>query len=182
MHHNDHGIEEFEKGLYPKIEHLDEIDKDTIYFDGINKIEGEITKIIDKHPNSRVVVFIDDLDRCSPKKALEVFESIKVFLDLKGFIYILGLSQETIDKIITGEYEKSGIKGEHYIRKIIQIPIIVPYWSTSDLEQLIEQVLSKKLDAEYARIITENKGMITSAVELNPREIKRFVNNFHCFI
>ena len=77
MHHNDHGIEEFEKGLYPKIEHLDEIDKDTIYFDGINKIEGEITKIIDKHPNSRVVVFIDDLDRCSPKKALEVFESIK---------------------------------------------------------------------------------------------------------
>ena len=32
--------------------------------------------------NKRILVFIDDLDRCSPKTTLEVFESIKAFLDI----------------------------------------------------------------------------------------------------
>lgn len=59
---------------------LAELDRDTIYFDGINKIEIDMAKIMEKYHGSRVIVFIDDLDRCSPKKALEVFESVKVFL------------------------------------------------------------------------------------------------------
>lgn len=57
-----------------------EADKDTIYFHGIKQIEDAMNKVLEESPKSRIVVFIDDLDRCSPKKALEVFESIKVFL------------------------------------------------------------------------------------------------------
>jgi predicted KAP-like P-loop ATPase len=53
-------------------------------------------KISEANSNNRIIIFIDDLDRCSPKTTLEVFESIKVFLGLEGFIYIVGLSHETI--------------------------------------------------------------------------------------
>jgi nucleoside-triphosphatase THEP1 len=38
-----------------------EEDKDTIYFDGIKKIEKAINCIIKEHPLSRIVVFVDDL-------------------------------------------------------------------------------------------------------------------------
>ena len=38
-----------------------------------------------------IVVFIDDLDRCNPEKALEILESVKSFLDVEGIIYVLGL-------------------------------------------------------------------------------------------
>jgi len=81
----DNGVEEFKETLLPQMDLLAEVDRDTIYFDGIYKIEREMRKIIDKYPSSRVVVFIDDLDRCSPKKALEVLESVKVFLGIDGF-------------------------------------------------------------------------------------------------
>jgi len=87
---------------------------------------------MDKYPSSRVIVFIDDLDRCSSKKAIEVLESVKVFLGIDGFLYIMGISHETIAKLISAEYEKSGIKGEQYIKKIIQIPPLLhkllSYW------------------------------------------------------
>ena len=43
------------------------------------------------------------------------------------------------------KYEKSGITGEQYIKKIIQIPIMVPEWNSSDIANLIEEVIIKNL-------------------------------------
>jgi predicted KAP-like P-loop ATPase len=103
---------------------------------------------------SKLIFFIDDLDRCSPKKALEVFESVKVFLGLKGFMYIIGLSHETISKLITAEYQNSSIKKEQHIRKIIQIRITIPEWNDVDINELIHN-LSTKLDDKYKEIIEQ---------------------------
>jgi uncharacterized protein YjbI with pentapeptide repeats len=171
------GLDELEKSLLPKMDLLDAVDRDTIYFDGIKKIEEEMQNIIQKYPQSRVVVFIDDVDRCSPNTVLEVFESTKVFLGIEGFIYIIGLSYETIAKLFTAEYDKSGIKGDQYIRKIIQIPIMIPDWNFTDVRTLIENI-SHKLDKKYSDIVSRNIDLIATGVELNPREVKRFINNF----
>jgi len=166
--------------LIPKIELLTEVnEKDTIYFDGLDNIEEEIIAIREKGQPIRIVVFIDDLDRCSPKKALEVFESVKVFLGVDGFIYIIGLSYETISKLITAEYGKSDIKGDQYIKKIIQIPITLPEWSHDDVSKLINDFIKRGiLNKKYLKIIKTNKDLIAKAVENNPRETKRFINNF----
>ena len=56
------GEEELEKKLLPKMDLLSKVDKDTIYFDGIDKIEKEMRKVTE---TNRIVVFVDDLDRCS---------------------------------------------------------------------------------------------------------------------
>lgn len=80
--------------------------------------------------------------------------------------------------MISAEYEKSGIKGEQYIKKIIQIPIMVPEWNSNDLGNLLENDIAEKLDDTYSKIIKENKALISVASESNPRELKRFINNF----
>ncbi|MGE5633895.1 MAG: P-loop NTPase fold protein [Deltaproteobacteria bacterium] len=80
-----------------------------------------------------MVVFVDDLDRCSPKKTLEVLESIKIFLGMEGFIYVIGMSHDIVTKLIDIEYKESSVKGEHYIKKIIQIPITLPKWDNQDI-------------------------------------------------
>ena len=165
--------------ILPYMDLFAEIDKDTIYFDGIHKIEQEMNKILKLYGSSRVVIFIDDLDRCSPKKALEVFESVKVFLDINGFVFIIGLSHDTISKLIEAEYEKSKIKGDEYIRKIIQIPITLPHWNNADVNIIIDNLINTdKIDRNYSKLINENKGLIASVVEPSPREVKRFINNF----
>ena len=49
--------------------------------------------------------------------------------------------------------------------KIIQIPIMVPEWNSSDMEKLIEEVLLEKLNDRYSKIIKENIGFISLASE-----------------
>jgi len=53
----------------------------------------------------RVVVFIDDLDRCLPHAALEVLESMKLFFDLEGFVFVVGLDQSVIERSIEAKYQ-----------------------------------------------------------------------------
>jgi hypothetical protein len=160
---------------------LAEEDKDTIYFHGLKQIEDEMKKVLEDSPESRVVVFIDDLDRCSPKKVLEVFESIKAFLGIKGFIYILGLSREIILKAVKEAYRQYEIDGEEYIKKIIQLPIRIPDWD-EHIEELIGHLLkmegAKKIGEKYWSIIEKNKSLIAKIVEPNPREVKRFINSY----
>ena len=108
----------------------------------------------------RIVIFIDDLDRCNAKKAVEVFESTKAFLDIEGFIFVIGLSIDAFYKLITKEYE--GIKGEEYLRKIIQVYINLPSWDQIRIEKLITQI-SEELH-ESAHEFFKDKELIAKAV------------------
>ena len=172
-------LESFKKGFNSKMELLTEVDRDTLYFDGFNDIKEEIDKIRKREKDFRIVVFIDDLDRCSPKKTLEVLESIKIFLGMDGFIYVIGMSHDIVSKLIDIEYKETGVKGEHYIKKIIQIPITLPKWDIQDINGLIKSLVTKKIiDKKYRNFVDENIEVISTAVENNPRELKRFLNKF----
>ena len=46
----------------------------------------------------RLVVFVDDLDRCLPEQCVEVFESIKLFLNSRWCIFVIGMNKEQICK------------------------------------------------------------------------------------
>ena len=170
-------IDSFKEEFNSKLELLAEVDRDTLYFDGFEDIRNEIQKIRKDNPTFRIVVFVDDLDRCSPRKTLEVLESIKVFLGMEGFIYVIGLSHDVVTKLIDIEYKETGVKGEQYIKKIIQIPITLPKWDNRDITRLIQDFKEKKLIHEkYINMIDQD--LISVAVENNPRELKRFLNNF----
>ena len=109
--------------LEEKIGQINELYRESIYFDGLKNIKKQMEEIRKSHGKDyRVVVFIDDLDRCSPDKALEVLESIKLFLGMEGFIFVVGLSHKTVTELVTKAYTATGVRGEDYIKKIIQIP------------------------------------------------------------
>jgi hypothetical protein len=53
----------------------------------------------------RIVVFVDDLDRCLPENALQVLESMKLFFDLPGFVFVVGLDQRVIEQAVELRYQ-----------------------------------------------------------------------------
>jgi len=173
----DEGWKKLETELTEKMRLLSSMERETIYFDGIKRLEDEFEQIRQEDPDSRIVIFIDDLDRCSPKRVLEVLESIKIFLDIRGFVFIIGLSDQTVVKLISKEYEESGVKGEDYIQKIIQLPIRIPPWNSNDIEKMLEEQIAGKLDENYSKFMVSNKKLISIAVQPNPRDLKRFINN-----
>jgi DNA replication protein DnaC len=169
------GLEEV---LDQKMRYVHQLYRDSVYFDGLEKIRNEMKRIRKENGNEyRVVIFIDDLDRCSPVKALEVLESMKLFLDIEGFVFIIGLSYKTVTKLISHAYKTTGVKGEDYIKKIIQIPIKIPTWTSQNIVDLIESKIVTNLNLDYTKFLLQNSKMVARVVDYNPRQLKRFINN-----
>ncbi|MEO0987366.1 MAG: P-loop NTPase fold protein [Cyanobacteria bacterium J06639_14] len=75
----------------------------------------------------RVVLYIDDLDRCPPKRVVEVLETVQLLLKTRLFIVILAIDDRYIaralEQVYTGVLKRRGKpSGIDYLEKIIQIP------------------------------------------------------------
>ena len=171
-------FDSFKKELNSKIQLIAELDKDTVYFDGFDEIKNEIKNLRLVNPSFRIIVFVDDLDKCSPKKVHEILEIIRVFQEVEGFIFILGISDDMINKL--GEMGTRGKNnGDHYIKNLIQIHISLPKWSNQDIVKLVRDFIKKGMIHDKLKdVVDKNIELISLAIENNPREIKRFLNNF----
>jgi hypothetical protein len=56
---------------------------------------------------AKIVVFVDDLDRCLPDNALDVLESMKLFFDLLGFVFVVGLDEAVIKRAVRTRFPEA---------------------------------------------------------------------------
>lgn len=141
----------------------------------------------------RVVVFIDDLDRCLPEGALQVLESMKLFFDFDGFIFVVGLDKAVVEAAIDVRYanhHRDGatpaggfrVRGADYIKKIFQVPFALPAVLPANVDEFVDAVaLQETLTAEQLDNLETLKWhlrYVATDAGLNPREIKRYINAF----
>lgn len=128
---------------------------------------------------SKVVVIIDDLDRCFPDLAIKLLESIKLVLSQPNFIFILGVARSIIEGYLQHRYEKDyGLKnfeGNAYLDKIVQLPFHIP--PHNERMQDFSKSLIEQLDKEDQKLFKEILPIIGFACGSNPRATVRFVNN-----
>jgi hypothetical protein len=137
----------------------------------------------------RIAVFIDDLDRCLPASALEILESMKLFFDLEGFVFVVGLDREVVQRAVELKYRPmeaaagavdSPVRGSEYIKKIFQVPFSLPQISVRQVDEFLRALAGAGLPAEqwddlWKRVRPHLDHVITEA-GVNPREIKRYLN------
>lgn len=149
--------------------------------------EGAITQIAG--PRGRLVVFIDDLDRCEGAIAYRLLESLKLFLNAQNCVYILGLDQKHLENAIAHELSSEESAryrplAREYLGKMFQCQFLLPV--TRDMRPFIESILRFDDDAVFSSLISERFGVDRSArIELikslneclphNPRKVKAFV-------
>ena len=131
----------------------------------------------------RVVIFVDDLDRIRPVRAMELLEAIKNFIDVPGCVFVMTLDYEVVQR---GMIEKLGrdlqkTSGKAFFDKMIQLPFVVPTTSYQ-LDEYIIDLLSKAGlpsigkdggDADSRLFFLD---ITRFTVGRNPRGIKRVVN------
>jgi len=97
---------------------------------------------------TRFVLFIDDLDRCDHKKAVEVLQAIMLLLNFKEgapFVTFLSLDARVLVRAIEATYGdvlvKAGINGYEYLDKIVQLPFVIPPASDEEIRNYVESML-----------------------------------------
>lgn len=78
--------------------------------------------------NKKIIIFVDDLDRCNPKYAIETLETIKHFFGIKNIIFVLAVDKKQVENIVKTIYgitpETSDIEG--YLKKFIDVKFNLP--------------------------------------------------------
>lgn len=138
-------------------------------------------------PDGRLIVFIDDLDRCLPEKAVEVLEAIKLFLDEPGCVFVIGMDRRVVERGIEIRYRHFAtpegiieadlpISGDFYLQKMIQLPFFLPPLSLEDVEKYIRDL---ETDVGPERIPEPGPDIFALGLPPNPRQVKRALNVFH---
>jgi hypothetical protein len=97
----------------------------------------------------RVVVIVDDLDRCLPDTVVDVLEAIKLFLAVPKMAFLIAADEKAVRFAIATRYMTTRVAMEkeamelagRYLDKIVHIPIRVPVLSLADVEAYILQLL-----------------------------------------
>jgi hypothetical protein len=154
-------------------------DKNILYFQADGYLQRALNKIRENDEKYRIVVFIDDLDRCTPEKALKILESIKSFFDIEGIIFVIALNYSGIDSIIKEKYGNNpNISGYDYMEKLVQLPFHIPEWTDNDIQKFIDSIIENDVNGSiFENEIRLNKNLIVYSVERNPRQVKRFIND-----
>ncbi len=63
-------------------------------------------RLLRRRPGLRVVVFIDDLDRCAEDKVMDVLQAIHLLLRERGFYVLLGIDTVMIHRAIARRYRR----------------------------------------------------------------------------
>jgi hypothetical protein len=168
----------------------------SLYFAAFKELENAFREFEDGGIN-RIVVFVDDLDRCLPENALQVLESMKLFFDLKGFVFVVGLDQDIVEQSVQAKFSRqpdvtsiagnllsvpASRLGREYVKKIFQVPYSLPAVYPEELEGLLESMLREALNTAQAQelqstVLPYLRYVVIEGL-VNPREVKRFVNAY----
>ncbi len=127
----------------------------------------------------RLVVFIDDLDRLQPERAVEVLEVLKVFLDCPNCVFVLAIDYEVVTQGIKAKFGAlvGEQKGRSFFDKIIQLPFKVPVVQYN-LQNYVATLLQPLGIDPKSPDINLFIDLIRTSIGSNPRTIKRLVNSF----
>ncbi len=95
---------------------------------------------------TRVVVLVDDLDRCLPKAVTATLEAIKLFLSVPGMVFVLAADQEMVRDAIAmnlGASVESSRYAQRYLDKIIQLPVSLPVLPAHEAEAYVGLLLAR---------------------------------------
>ena len=85
-------------------------------------LKESITDVLQK-AGKRILVVIDDIDRLMPEETRQLFTVIKALADFPNVVYLLAFDRKVAAQAIE---QQSGLPGDRYLEKIIQVPVELP--------------------------------------------------------
>lgn len=164
-------------------------------YSSIREFRKDFTELINATNKKRLVVLIDDLDRCSPQRIVENLEAIKLFLNVDKTAFVIAADEAIITDAVFSAYttsldnrtlqEKKNL-GNDYLEKLIQVPYKLPRLSAMEVETYINMLLCKSclneeefedLRLKFQDFVAKNKNGIFDWGKISPliqsEEIKK---------
>lgn len=130
----------------------------------VAEFRKDFSELLEATNFKRLIVIIDDLDRCSPERIIENLEAIKLFLNVPKTAFLIGADPRIVRYAIEHKYQSNKeIEKDNnrividYLEKLIQLPYSLPRLSESEVETYISMLICKKEidENEFQKILNE---------------------------
>jgi KAP family P-loop domain len=142
-----------------------------LVLEDIRFVHGRLIAI---RPQARVIVFIDDLDRCLSEKVVAILQAINLVLGESEFYVVLGIDTAMIHRAIESHYEANdggslpNRFGETYLQKIVQLPFHLPSTSPVERGEFVAHLFSEAARQGLGPTETEPGVAVGEAAEGGP--------------
>jgi energy-coupling factor transporter ATP-binding protein EcfA2 len=144
----------------------------------IRDFRKDFALLLEKANIQRLVVTIDDLDRCLPENIIETLEAIKLFLFVPGTAFIIGADERLVQYAVRQRFpELPGPEaevGRDYLEKLIQIPIRLPALAADELQSYLNLLFAQRdlTGSECVLAANRLKKLLTEAcVQTTSRQL-----------
>ena len=125
-------------------EYRDQLSVVTRTRDRFKAIDAAVTRARQRRPDQgdqeslpgeprfqRVLIMLDDLDRCPPEKVVGVLEAVHLLFDFEMFVVLIAVDTRWLDQSLRIRYRQllgkaGGAASSDYLEKIIQLPLQLP--------------------------------------------------------
>ena len=122
----------------------------------IKNFRKTFKEVFEDCTGERLVVFIDELDRCTPDTVLDIFEAIRLFLYVPGTTFIIGADERLVSYAVKTKYKD--IPGhdidisKEYLEKLVQYPVKIPQLNEQEVKQYITCLLLQNEDIDIKKV------------------------------
>ena len=133
---------------------------------------------------SKIVIFIDDLDRLDPPTAVKTLELLSNLFAIEHCVFVIAIDYQVVVKGLVEKYGKPKAENEHEFRsffdKLIQLPFMMPT-QTFEVEDYTKGLLKKISFFSQSELngmgVGRTLAILDSTIGINPRSIKRLINS-----
>lgn len=122
---------------------------------------------------NRIVIFIDELDRCSPLYAIRLLERIKHYFDNESITFIFSINKKELCQTIKKVYGYD-FNAEKYLERFFDMTMPLPQF---DMSAYCESIMFKDPFENTLEIIND----IQQTLGLTMREVSKLIRNAYSF-
>jgi KAP family P-loop domain len=158
---------------------------------GDEEFEHLFKALVEKTMNrriNRIVVFVDELDRCSPDEVTSTLETIKTFLEVEGCVFIVAADHQVLEQALRKSVRQETpvdsanpyySAGSSYLDKIFQYQYQLPPLKSDRLTEFaLALVRDRKGVWERVQNLPEVVSVLIPTHVTSPRRVKVLLNSF----
>ena len=151
----------------------------------IDEFRKEYSEIL-QDLGKKLVIVIDNLDRCLPANAIQTLEAIRLFLFLNRTAFIIAADEEMIRHSVAEHYKDLSYRHQiDYLDKLIQIPIRVPKAGVLEIRAYLYMLYAIHQKIPTAKLASLRQFLEThlqqswKSQSLNPEEVAKTIEEQH---
>jgi hypothetical protein len=114
-----------------------------------SEFQSSFETLLSESKIKKLVVLIDDLDRCLPKVTIETLEAVRLFMFTKSTAFVIAADEAMIEYAVSNHFpnvskeesNNDSSYSQRYLEKLIQVPFKIPALGEVESEMYITLLL-----------------------------------------